>query len=298
MLSLAAYFLNPIEAEQAEDAPQQFDPVHASSVLDAPWAHGTGRHPLLVLSTGWGAPLTAYSTLAEQLASEGNIVLGIEHPGGSGTMVLPDGTTYPFVPLDPAALDSLEGVADAWSSDIGAVAVAALDARSTAGVFAHRIDATRIGALGHSLGGAAAVLAASRLPLIRAAADLDGSLWGEVRMQGPTQPVLLMLSQDHLATEETLQGLVDHRRGPVYTVSVRGSAHLDYSDINFWFAFASQSDPTLTAADANVGPIGAYRMLTITTRYVSAFFGETLLHEPSALLHGPSAEFPEVQASP
>ena len=114
-----------------------FDSMHASSVRGAPVASGPRRRPLLVLSTGLGVFLAAYTTLAEQLASQGYFVFGIEHPGGSGSIVLRDGTLLPLDPqLEVPTEPILAEAAEDFARDIEAVTTAALDAKSSLGAFA------------------------------------------------------------------------------------------------------------------------------------------------------------------
>lgn len=292
----APYFLDPREAEANELTPQLFDSVHASSVRDAPVA-GTRRRPLLVLSTGLGVFLPAYTTLAEQLASQGYFVFGIEHPGGSGIVVLPDGTLVPMDPEFELPTDAiLAETAEDFAHDIVAVTTAALDANSSLGAFAEYLDAARIGAFGHSLGGAASVLAAGRLETIRAAANLDGSFRSEALTTGPNRPVLFMSGEGHRAMDPTVDQFFANARARVFWVEVAGSAHMNFSDAGYYvrlLPLLQAVDPTMTADDLGVGTIDASRMRTIMLAYLSAFFDQELRGGRSDLLTPGSTRFPE-----
>ena len=290
----APYFLDSREAAANEPIAGLFDSMHASSVRDAPVAGGPRRRPMLVLSTGLGVFLPAYTTLAEQLASQGYFVFGIEHPGGSGNVVLPDGTLVPVdpqleVPTDP----SLAEAAEAFAHDIQAVTTAALDANSSLGAFAGHLDAARVGALGHSLGGAASVLAAARLQTLRAAVNLDGSFRGEALTAGPNRPVLFMSGDGHRAEDETVDQFFANARARVFWVEVAGSAHMNFSDVGFYVPLLQAIDPTSTAGDLDVGAIAPSRMRTIMLAYVSAFFDKELRGAQSELLMPGSKRFPE-----
>ena len=121
------------------------------SRLRAPVA--AGRFPLILFSVGQGVIRANYTSIAEELASHGDIVALVESPL-QGMMVRPDGrevsdTAGRFG--DPAG--HVLG-ATAWSGDmswvldkLAARAVPALSA------VARAIDWTRIGATGHSSGG-------------------------------------------------------------------------------------------------------------------------------------------------
>jgi dienelactone hydrolase len=290
----APYFLDPREADANAPIPHLFDSVHASSVRDAPVAYGPRRRPMLVLSTGLGVFLSAYTTLAEQLASQGYFVFGIEHPGGSGNVVLPDGTLVPLdpqleVPTDPILAET----AEEFARDIEAVTTAALDANSSLGAFAGSLDAARVGALGHSLGGAASVLAAGRLETVRAAVNLDGSFRSEALATGPNRPVLLMSGDGHRALDESLDLFFANARARVFWVEVAGSAHMNFSDAGFYLPLLEAVDPTITADDLDIGTIDPSRMRTIMLGYVSAFFDKELRGARSDLLMPGSKRFPE-----
>lgn len=265
----APFFLDLREADANADAPHQFDSAHASSVRDGPVASGPRRRPMLVLSTGLGVFLPAYTTLAEQHASQGYFVFGIEHPGGSGSVVLPDGTLVPMDP-DPIPDDAVED----FAQDIEAVTKAALDGNSSLGAFAGYLDAARVGALGHSLGGAASVLAAGRLETLRAAVNLDGSFRGESLMIGPNRPVLFMNHEN--GRDGSVDQFFAHARARAFTVEVAGTAHMNFSDFGFFVPFLQSLDPGVTADDYGVGTIDPSRMRTIMLAYVSAFFDEEL----------------------
>jgi alpha-beta hydrolase superfamily lysophospholipase len=285
----APYFLDEREATANEDVSHRFDAVHASAVRDAPLREHTEPFPLLVMSTGWGVPLAAYSTLAEALAADGYLVIGIEHPGGSGSVVLADGTVYP--PPDSAPALAL---ADEWAKDIALVARAALDRSGRTGRFADVLRSDRVGALGHSFGGAAAVLAARSTPLLRAAVNLDGAFQGVALESGPQAPVLFMQAATHTDTDPSLAQFFAHARAAVYQAQVADSAHMNFSDYSFWFEFAAALDPSITREDLDVGGIGAARMHEISTSYLRAFFADTLLSRPSPLLSATQTQFPEV----
>jgi predicted dienelactone hydrolase len=92
-----------------------------------------GRFPLVLLSPGFAAPPLVYTFIAAHLASHGFIVAGVQHYGDSGTF------------LDAAANRP---------RDVSVVIDQLLSSGGEAdNSFADAIDATRIGAAGHSAGG-------------------------------------------------------------------------------------------------------------------------------------------------
>lgn len=126
-------------AAEAREEPQWVGPPilpffsAGSAARDAKPAAGP-RHPLLLLSHGFGGTASDLAWLGAALAAHGFIVVAVNHPGTNG---LEDYTA--------------EGYSLMWlrASDLSAVIDASLDDK----VFGSRIDPARIGAAGHSFGG-------------------------------------------------------------------------------------------------------------------------------------------------
>lgn len=284
-----------------------FDHLHAASRLDAP-VDGSERWPVLLMSTGWSAPVALYSGIAQELASHGYVVVGIAHPDGSGVVIYPDGTDSGFEPETPSS----DAAVEAWADDVAFVARwidvataprgAELPSLAAPGRVGHDLlaamDPERLGAFAHSLGGAAVVRAAVTTPSIRASANIDGSFRGPVLDAGPTTPVFVMLFDGHSLIDPT--PVVFHEqaaRGAVYETELRGSGHNNFSDQGAFVHQLATLDPSVVPADALVGTIDTTRALAIESAYLRAFFGAELSSTPSALMSAPAPEYPEVSFS-
>ncbi|MEV8624507.1 acetylhydrolase [Streptomyces sp. NPDC051079] len=129
-----------------------------------------GRRPVLLYSPGGGDSRTLGTSLAEDLASHGRVVVLVDHPGDATQVELPGGmrTTVLFGPPDPATFRTM---VDTRVADLRFV-LDRLGDLPTASV----TDPRRIGAYGHSAGGTAAVYAAHDDARIRAVANLEGYL--------------------------------------------------------------------------------------------------------------------------
>ena len=139
------------------------------------------------MRAGASAPVVNYSTLAEDLASHGYVVLAFDAPYRTGQVVFPDGRVIARPPKNNPELFSgaeLTRLADkllaAWTADIGFVLdrLVQWNASSTSGKFAGRLDMTRVGVFGHSLGGATVAQFCSEDSRCKAGIDIDGSLHG------------------------------------------------------------------------------------------------------------------------
>ena len=271
-----------------------------------PFAQTGSPFPLLLLNPAWNGRRTNYTYLVEDLVSHGYIVAGIDHTGNSGPTAFPDGhvsqptpdprldlatqsfselTTYAAQQLEIQVndnrfvLDQLQG----WNQD-------------PANRFFHHIDMDRVGALGHSFGGAVAAQACLEDSRIKSALDMDGSLWGPVQKVGLAKP-FMMIEEDVLKpTPAQLQNhllFIDHlldlgdtamkQKSNGYEVVLHGSSHPSYSDQSLYSPLKRIS---------GIGSIPARREYFILRAYVLAFFDKTLRGADPAILNGDSP-FPE-----
>ncbi|MEU8526705.1 MULTISPECIES: alpha/beta hydrolase family protein [Streptomyces] len=129
-----------------------------------------GRRPVLVYSPGGGDSRTLGTSLAEDLASHGRVVVLVDHPGDASQVELPTGmrTTVLFGPPDPATFRTM---VDTRIADLRFV----LD-RLSGLPLAPVMDLGRIGLYGHSAGGTAVVYAARGDRRVDAVANLEGYL--------------------------------------------------------------------------------------------------------------------------
>jgi hypothetical protein len=266
--------------------------IHPHAVEDAPVAAPAGPLPVLVFEPGLGLQAADYTTLAEDLASHGYVVAGV-NPTYSTDVVLSGGRVVRSVvrARDDADFGTLVGV---WADDARFVAteVLALDAEP-GGRFQGRLRVDRVGFLGHSAGGAAAVLACVHDERCAGAADVDGDLAGDVLQSGLDRPFLFLGHDGALASEPALPGqlrgvLQGVPPGQGRVLSIRGTGHFSFTDRAVSYAlFSGQLGFT--------GRIDRARGLRICGAYLRAAFDESLLGRPDALLSGASPTYPEVR---
>ena len=195
--------------DQSDADIERWRTIRTHAYLDAPVATNGSRWPLLVFSHGLGVARAHYTALIQDLASHGYVVAAVEHPYG-GFMAAPDGRI--LTPAqdsvdfdDPAIVANRTGV---WSADVTSVLDRMLNGRHEAGRFASVIDTTRIGMLGHSIGGAAALEACLSDARIKACVNFDGAPFGQVEEEGLRRPTLVMGSGPDYSDEdlEALRG--------------------------------------------------------------------------------------------
>jgi pimeloyl-ACP methyl ester carboxylesterase len=291
--------------------------VSTRAALNAPLSRKRATFPLLFFSHGLGESRSTYTALSQDLASQGYIVVGIDHPYG-GITVLSDGRVI-AAGDDPDAgnPEATPRQVEAWAKDASFVLDRLLDRVNSQsktdpavmGRFTRHIDPGRVGMLGHSLGGAAALEACRTDSRFKACADLDGAPFGKVTEEGVKRPTLIMrsgpiYSDADLAKrgrtraqweEMGRQGLAmwnslfqKSKNVPIYSVKISGAGHMSYSDAPFVMP------DTINRFGGRI--IDARRAFEIMTHYLHDFFNKYLSGKRSALLDGARSPYPEVSA--
>jgi predicted dienelactone hydrolase len=267
--------------------------------LAAPVA--AGRHPVLLYSPGSSELRSDATALVENLASEGFVVVTIDHTHESQFVEFPDGQLVrgTFVDTGPA-------------SNLRALRVRVADVRfvldrlvrlDDRGAFGGRLDLARIGMFGFSLGGATAAASMLVDPRIRAGADLDGSLYGPVVRDGLRRPFLLMLSPIpvafkrrcgircvHLSEFQFFRPFYSRLRGPRFAVELAGSGHESFED-SVWIRPQLAAIAPAAAGQFETGSIDARTAVGTVTGYLTAFFDRYLRDIAQPTLRNPSRTY-------
>jgi dienelactone hydrolase len=208
-------------------------PVKTHSCLNAPVT--AGAHPVVTLTHGFTGTFTDYTFLAEDLASRGYVVASVDHTHEATAVEFPDGR------LETSVFGS--HLTQYTRSDAGslgfAVAVrlddlqfvlnelARLNAAS-GGDFAGTLDLSRVGLVGHSLGGLTTLRALEREPRFKAGVLLDGLT--EPHYAKPVPQPVLNLVAGHGSWDEDDCRLWDALHGPRLAVDLPGAEHVAVSD--------------------------------------------------------------------
>ncbi len=253
--------------------------------------------PLVVLSPGFTNHRSALTGLAEDLASHGYVVAGIDHTYESYGTAFPDGRVTTCLARQAPRRGRGEKVVAGRAADVRFV-LGRLTGAHPAWPGGALIDPSRIGMAGHSAGGAAAIAAMLADSRIRAGADMDGATHAAIPAHGLSRPFLFLGKQSSYTPGKRPTGIVG-KPGPVTTwehdwklltgwkrwILVAGAVHASFTDLAL---LADQA-----GVDIGTGVRGA-RSLDITRAYVRAFFGHHLRGTPQALLDRPSPRYPEV----
>ncbi len=192
----------------------QYARIDTHAIEAAPVNDATARWPVVIFSPGYGASRSFYTSLLGDLASRGVMVLAVDHPYEAALTQLADGrivtTVERLLPGETDRIGYMIRQTDTRVADLRAV-LEAMTAGSAFGALSNRMDLGHIAVAGHSFGGAAAVATAHADDRIRAAANIDGTLYGTVPDSALTQPFLLVQS-DRSETKHGARFLDGHAR--------------------------------------------------------------------------------------
>lgn len=204
--------------------------IKTNSIPEAPFANNESNYPVLIFSPGYKATYLLYQSFFEDLASHGYIVVAINHPYISGITVFPDNHYYPpYTPKneDKFIEDNFQTVITDIKFVIDQLKLINLDKKHD---FYGKFDLTRIGCFGHSLGGAASVQACINYPEIKAAIDIDGSMYGKEYSKPHSKPIMLINNEFTGSIDFTTKNLWKNTREG-YRVQILNARHYDYTDM-------------------------------------------------------------------
>jgi dienelactone hydrolase len=276
--------------------------IRCHAIADAPLEPAQPAYPVLVMLPGLGPIVPDYTTIAEDLASHGYVVLGVTPTYSASVVAFPDGqiamaTPQGSIPDTGVSIQEerrlLDRLITVWTSD----AIFAIDQlerlnADAKGAFYHRLDLFRIGVFGHSFGGATALQVCRSDPRCKAGADLDGYPYGKITPDHLAQPVLLLWSEPedpheahYVLSRKAVGTILRGLRQGGYQVTIHGFRHFNFTDMALEFA-------PLLRQQGLLGPTDGKRGLNTVCTYIRAFFDQTLNHRDAPLLKGASVTYP------
>ncbi|MCX2951395.1 alpha/beta hydrolase family protein [Lentzea sp. NEAU-D7] len=285
LLELPRFLLRPLEH------------VSTNAVPCAPVAGVGQSFPVLIFSPGRGGYRQHNTWQVEELVSRGYVVAAIDHPHAAAGVRFPDGR---LVTLDSRMLDNdfVDVVVPFLAQDAVFTLdqLTALNHADPTGILTGRLDVSRAGIFGLSLGGEVAAEACRQESRFRACLPMDVWMPPGVVRSGLSQPTMWLTRDagtmrregwrqaDIDRTLDTIRAVFD-MSGDAYLVRVPGMYHQDFSD-------AALLSP-LTRWLGVTGPIDKNRAHDIVTACSLAFFDRHLKDRPAAF-DGLAERYPEV----
>jgi dienelactone hydrolase len=150
-----------------------------------------------------------------------------------------------------------------------------------------RLDLSRIGAFGHSMGGVTSGQFCLEDRRCRAGLNLDGIPQYGTMIDGHLPVPFLMVYSARPGRTGASDAIYGRAASPYYRVDVRDTLHLDFSDMVLW------GGPLHPGKE--LGTLAPARAVEITRAIVRQYFDQELLGQRSPLLEGNAGKaFPEV----
>lgn len=282
--------------------------VHAHSFADAEVLGAQPADPVVLMRAGLGALSTDYTTLAEDLASHGYVVVGFDAPYRTVTVAFSDGRVLTRRPEDnPETLssDAAEKLAERllvlWCDDAKFVTdqLERLNRGEGDGRFRGRLDLERLGMFGHSFGGAQAAEFCRKDARCKAGIDIDGRPFGKVVGEGLKRPFLFLMSDHHGEEKDAESQRIMEQIQAIYNslpakggalVTIQGTNHFSFSD---QILLKNQMVIGTARFFGVGGNTDGSRGLRITAAYVSTFFDRYLKGAPEGEWRKLQTEYPE-----
>src|SRR5688500_11880923 len=287
--------------------------VKTHSILDAAPASSPARFPVIVFSHGYTGLPSSHTALAEDLASHGWAVLHVVHPyepaaklcdgpfvtftsenSAMRPQVLevlkewgPEGSTMDKVAASTddaekekllrgylATLKSTDQVVKRWVLDVKLV-LDRLPKTGAPSALASKLDLSRLGVAGHSMGGVMAGQFCVEDRRCKAGLNLDGIPQYGTMIDTPMPAPFLMVYSARPGRAGASDLIYRRSASKYYRVDVADTLHIDFSEMNFWGGPLRQRGA--------FGTITPERATELTRLIVRSFFGQEILKQPSTL---------------
>ena len=283
----------------------------AAPAQGAPW-------PVLLFSPGIDGPPVFYTSLLEELASRGWVIVALWHPYTTSRTRFPDGRIVKaaheangaaWEGPDEAREVAKQRISSEWAKDMIQALDEVVRRNENDPEWAGRLDLARVGAFGHSFGGQNAAAAMTLDTRIRAGMNFDGTaVYRPIIERGVTgafafvydtfEPPWASLRRDNKPVEtwwaewalRNCPEAIRRNAEPCYIFQIDGISHEGFStDLPLFkplFPWAITEDM--------VGTVPAREVLDIVTDLVDAFFRQSLMGEDQDLLAEPSSHHPRL----
>lgn len=279
-----------------------------------------GRYPVLLYSHGGNSPLFTGTAQTEFLASHGYVVVSVAHTDDSAIVRFPDGTQY--TRLEPQYMPG-EQESEGWSQleiyrwqkqhlqDFHSAHVEdltfALDKlaelnRRPGDKLAGHLDLDNVAAFGWSRGGATSFQASVDDARIKAAVNLDGTMFGRpIEQTGSPRPLLLLegtnsyfdplndpeadpeIEELWASVESDWWGMFRRSTHDWYRGRIVGSSHTQFSDF------------PLADGDVSTERIAPQRVRDITNALLLEFFDRYLKNAAESPMLSGRGPYPELR---
>lgn len=228
-----------------------------------------GRHPVVIFSPGNQTNIAFYGSLAEELASQGYLVVGIDHAFQVAATTVAGGEVAVYdTAMDTGHPSSVAPKLEERVADVSFVLDSLRSAESELAAFGGSADLNRIGIAGHSNGGLTAFEMCRVDAALKACLNMDGQGAGgpfgtEMTIGPPPAPSLFLTKETQL--HEVIGERFEGASAPVVRAVLPDALHDSFTDGPL---FQPGLNPTTTSAQ---------RIMTSIRSMTVAFFDQWLI---------------------
>lgn len=183
-----------------EEEIASLDYVFCHAVRDALPLKNQGPFPVVIFSHGYTVSgVSLYTAMLEELASNGYMVVAIEHTYYTHETIFPDGHTVSLA--QRKLIISAEDDLSLWIADVRCVLdCITLWNSATSDALYGLFDITRTGMFGHSYGGGIAFELCVQDQRIEVGINLDAGLFGVTTLEDMRKPFMFMMGGQSVAS--------------------------------------------------------------------------------------------------
>ncbi len=257
----------------------QLSSVKSNSYINAKISNKKARYPLIILSHGWASIRNLHQDFAEELASRGYVVVGIDHTYGAVATRFDDGR---LAKLNQDALQkgtihflpNGNRLVNTYGADVSKTIDFIEELNQTDAIFLDKIDQSKIGLLGHSTGGGGDVCAALKDDRIKALIGLDAWLEpipAQCLKDGLNIPALFLRSEQwaNVNNNENLRLLIKNSRCKPLCYQVNQTTHYDFSMVYMYSSAIKKLGYS--------GKINSAHLTALLKDFMITFFDQALL---------------------
>ncbi len=279
--------------------------VRSHSFANADIAPGQRTYPVILMKPGIGALALDYTTLAEDIASHGYIVVASDSPYSTFLVVFHNGRVAERRRAANAGENAPiteqnrvgNRIINTWVGDERFLLdhLTRLNTSRAFGRFRGRLNLHAVGVIGHSFGGATAAEFCFHDPRCKAGVDMDGIPFGQIVHKKLNHPFMFLMS-DHSKEHDLETKKITQEIQSIYgrlpygrqLVMIRNSGHFSFSDqpLIFNHAIARMSGIT--------GSIDPTRGLAAAASTVEAFLDVHLKGASPSKIRALKERYPEL----
>ncbi|KAF4447622.1 alpha beta-Hydrolase [Fusarium albosuccineum] len=236
-----------------------------------PTSKKQSRNPVLIISPGFSASRLLVSAQAQSLASQGNVVITVDHPYEATIVEFPDGEVVYGATADEINQESAQKAVKVRSQDISFL-IDQISAPSKLGDnIDGKLDTKKIFLYGHSLGGATSAQVASVDDRVLGGLDFDGALVGSVEETGLDKPFFIVGADSTEDATSYYQDFMEKVGGPKMLTIINGTKHMTFSDLPLLLSLRDDIPPeSKPVIEKVLGTIDGKRAAIVVNKFLGA----------------------------